>query len=640
MNFIEDFRSHMGTFGLNPEDIVADEKIHRFGKNKNGWYVMFLGEDCAGGAFGDWSLVDTEKWSSFASGTADPERIARFEAQMKEQQKAAREEAKAKHKKGAHSALGIWEHGQPALENHPYLKRKKISGNGLKTEKGTTTLIVPMYAAGIRLVGLQRISETGVKKFLYGSEIIGSCSIIKGRFNDRVYVCEGYSTAATIHEATGRTVFVAFNAGNMHAVCKNVRSKTDVPIIVCADEDDSKYKAGCIPYNAGRIAGLKCQRDFGCAVIFPVFVDTSTKPTDFNDLMCLEGIGRVKAIASDPWDDRRTVIQKHVKGWAALERGKFTTMDIDRELGIISLEDKRARDEAISELLYSGVLEQDDVRRGTYRARDCEVNVLDLTAQHMDDMVEFWLPFGLQSSVRLSPRNIVMIAGEANAGKTTIALETLRENLAMYLHEPFRKFFYITSEMSAAELKSNVMRFGDIKDFSRCTFIDRQFEPYDLIKNDKEMQNGFVFIDFLETRNGDYSKTVSEVQKIYDAMGNGIVFLLVQKQPGKDHAKGGSGMLEKPRFALNLEKQFQSDAGVVCVAHVAKCKSVHRGQINPDGQSLYYLIDRDGTNPLSSWCYTSPKVKEDTTKTLKEKLGVKDYMVPVLNLGTIDRIMG
>lgn len=638
MDYLNEFRAHMATFGLEPGEIIADEKIHRFGKNKNGWYVMFLGADGAGGAFGDWSLVDTERWSSFANGTVDPERMARFEAQMKEQQKLAAEETKAKHEKGALSALEIWEQGQPAPENHPYLQRKKAAVNGLKVEKGTTTLLVPMYAAGIKLVGLQRIFETGVKKFLYGSEIVGSCSIIKGRFNDRVYVCEGYSTAATIHEATNRTVFMAFNAGNMHAVCKNIRSKTDVPIIVCADEDDSKYKAGCIPYNAGRIAAGKCQRDFGCIVIFPVFADTSTKPTDFNDLMCLEGIGRVKAIASDPWDSRTTQVYKRVKEWASESKGKFTTVEIDRELGLETIEDRQARESALNELIRSGILEHDDVKRGTYRARDCEIRVMDLTGSKVDETFELCLPFDMHDSVKLSPRNIIMIAGEANAGKTSMAIEMLRENIEIYGGTD-TKIFYLSSEMSDAEMSNTLKRFGDIKMFmDNCTFIDKQFEPYDAIKADPEMQNGIVFIDFLETRGGDYSKTVSEVQKIYEAMGNGVVILLVQKQPGKDHAKGGSGMLEKPRFAINLEKRFKSQSGTVCVASIAKCKAVHQGHINPDGQSVHYLVNENGIKKIASWGYPTDKQKDSTDDYLKENLGVSEYSAPVIDHDALNEV--
>jgi putative DNA primase/helicase len=631
----------MATFGINPEHTIGDGVLRRFavnGKNKNGWAVLFMDADCAGGAFGNWSQGIDEKWSSFSKTDSDPAKLAAFMEKIEESKRLAEEERKEKAQRAAQEAEQLWTNSIPINPGHPYLIKKQISGISIRQEKGTNNLLVPMYAAGMKLVGIQRISEDGTKRFNPGCAKKGSSSIIKGQYNDRIYVCEGYATAETIYMATGRTVFVAFDSGNLLPVCTQIRSKTKAPIIICGDDDIWTVRTDGTPYNAGRINGAKCQEKLGCITIFPTFINTAAKPSDFNDLMCLEGIGRVKAIASDPWDDRRTQVYKKVKEWATSSSGKFSTVDVDRELGIIQVDDKRTRDEALKELLMAGTLEQDDVLRGTYRTRDCNVNILDINAYIEDDLVEFWLPFELFCSVRLSPKNIVMIAGENNAGKTTFAIEMLKENLEMYSNSD-KKFFYITSEMGAAELKSTLTRFGTLKDFERCTFIDRQFEPYDLIKNNKDMQDGFVFIDFLETRSGDYSKTVAEVQKIYDALGDGIAVVLVQKQPGKEHAKGGSGMLEKPRFALNLEKRFKSDIGNICIAHIAKCKSVHYGEKNPDGQSVYYLVNAKGSVAITSWSYLSSKAKDTMDISMKSKFGIKEHMCPVINNDAIEEAM-
>ena len=150
------------------------------------------------------------------------------------------------------------------------------------------------------------------------------------------------------------------------------------------------------------------------------------------------------------------------------------------------------------------------------------------------------------------------------------------------------------------------------------------------------MQNGIVFIDFLETRGGDYSKSVSEIQKIYDAMGTGIAVVLVQKQPGKEWGKGGSGMLEKPRFAINLEKRFKSDSGTVCICKIAKCKSVYPGEINPDGKSLYYLVNEKGTSPITGWGIVSDKAKDETDTLLKAQLGVREYQGVTIDMDAIE----
>lgn len=638
MDFVGEFRSHIATFGLEVGDLMADGKIHRFGKNKNGWYVMFLDTDGAGGAFGDWGQGIDEKWSSFEKNDqCDPNRMARVMAQIEESKRKNEEEKIKRAAAAVVEAEKLWSNGNDVIKFHPYLIKKQVPGVGLKREHEANNLLVPMYAPGQKLVGIQRIMEDGSKKFLPGSTVKGSCCYLRGTINDRLYVCEGYATGESIHMATGRTVFIAFNANNLINVCKQVMSKTSVPVIVCGDDDVWTTRNDGTPYNAGRIAAEECRTRLGCEIVFPLFENTGQKPTDFNDLMCAEGVGRVTALTCDPWANREDKIKHTVKEWATSSMGKFSTMDIDRELGIITVEDKRSRDEAINELLKDGVLEHDDVKRNVYRSRDCTVNVIDLSTIKEDDSVSFFLPFDLGGVVSLSPRNIVMIAGEQNAGKTTLALEILRENLAMY-GSSNKSFSYLTSEMSDEELKSTVLRFGKLKEFERCTFIDRQFEPYDLINGNKSMQDGFVFIDFLETKGGDYSKTVSEVQKIYDSMGKGIVVLLVQKQPGKDHAKGGSGMLEKPRLVINLEKRFKSDSGTVCVAKIEKCKSVYPGEINPDGKGLYYIVNEKGTTPITNWGILGDKTKDETDAILKAQLGVREYQGPTIDMQAVEGV--
>jgi putative DNA primase/helicase len=528
MSYEDDFRAHIATFGLEVDNIVADREIHRFGKNKNCWYICFLDADGAGGAFGDWSQGIEEKWSSFSkNGNHDPERMAKVMVQIEESKRQHEEARKERAVTAAAEAVKLWGEGGPVDPEHPYLVKKQIAGVGMRLEEGTTNLLVPMYGSGRKMVGIQRIMEDGSKKFLYGTAKKGACSILKGQLNDRVYVAEGYATAETILMATGRTVFVAFDSGNLFPVCQQIRSKTQALIVVCGDDDLWTTRHDGTPYNAGRICAMKCQDELECAAVFPVFKNYGQKPTDFNDLMCAEGVDRVKELACDPYANRQEQIEKAVWEWVASSKGKFSTVDIDRELGILPGELKY-RSKAIYDLLKSGVLEQDDSKSTVYRARDCTVNVMDISKIQEDDHVPFWLPFDLGGVVSLSPRNIVMIAGEQNAGKTTMALETLRGNIEMYGNSG-KKFYYFTSEMSEAELKSTVTRFGRVDDFENCTFIDRQFEPYDLIKSDKDMQDGIVFIDYLETRNGDYSKTVSEVQKLYEAMGKGIAFVLAQR---------------------------------------------------------------------------------------------------------------
>jgi putative DNA primase/helicase len=88
---------------------------------------------------------------------------------------------------------------------------------------------------------LQFIGPDGVKRFLTGGRVTG-CYFSIGNPKGAAALCiaEGFATGATIHEATGYPVAVAFNAGNLGAVAKTLRGKfPDLPLILCGDFDKS-----------------------------------------------------------------------------------------------------------------------------------------------------------------------------------------------------------------------------------------------------------------------------------------------------------------------------------------------------------------------------------------------------------------
>lgn len=61
-----------------------------------------------------------------------------------------------------------------------------------------------------------------------------------------ILVAEGYTTAASLHMATGLSVAVAFDAGNLLHGCKALHAL----LVVCGDDDAAtQARTGC---NAGR----------------------------------------------------------------------------------------------------------------------------------------------------------------------------------------------------------------------------------------------------------------------------------------------------------------------------------------------------------------------------------------------------
>ncbi|MBF0510160.1 MAG: toprim domain-containing protein [Deltaproteobacteria bacterium] len=100
-----------------------------------------------------------------------------------------------------------------------------------------------------------------------------------------INVGEGFATCASIAEATGGTVFVAFNANNLMAVAQIARREhPDAEIIICCDDDRFK------PQNTGRTKGQEATKSIDRAkIVWPVFKNPESKGTDFNDLAVEEG---------------------------------------------------------------------------------------------------------------------------------------------------------------------------------------------------------------------------------------------------------------------------------------------------------------------------------------------------------------
>ncbi|MDR0275968.1 MAG: toprim domain-containing protein [Burkholderiaceae bacterium] len=71
---------------------------------------------------------------------------------------------------------------------------------------------------------------------------------------------EGYATAASVHEATSRSVAVAFNACNMKAVAKTLRQQAPGALIaLCGDDNQDTHRRT----GKNHRAALRCAADSG-----------------------------------------------------------------------------------------------------------------------------------------------------------------------------------------------------------------------------------------------------------------------------------------------------------------------------------------------------------------------------------------
>lgn len=234
-----EFRAAIKSAGLNPPEHIEPGKIHRFpgirkcSSNRAGWCKLF--HDGKRGVFGDWATGLTEFWQARRDQAMTPAERQAFWRCIEEARAEAEQERVTRQNEAATKAADIWQSAS-AVTDHPYLSAKDVKAHGIREFEGD--LIIPVRDGG-RLYSLQFIDANGGKRFLSGGRIQG-CYYAIGKPDSALCIAEGFATAASIHEATGHAVAVAFNAQNIEQVAKALRIKfPDVRLIVCADNDGS-----------------------------------------------------------------------------------------------------------------------------------------------------------------------------------------------------------------------------------------------------------------------------------------------------------------------------------------------------------------------------------------------------------------
>jgi putative DNA primase/helicase len=288
----EQFREAIAQSGMiPPDDVIADGKLRRFSPSGRrgddaAWYVLH-GDGIPAGAFGDWRSGVESSWRAdmgrpltVIEEAAHRERIAQQRTQREAEEARRRVEARTK-------ASAIWKAAKPVAAIHPYLVRKGIQPHDAREYQGA--LVVPMRAAG-ELHSLQFIADDGAKRFLAGGRVAG-CYCAIGKPGDALVICEGFATGASIREATGLAVAVAFNAGNLGAVALSLRERfPDLRLIVAADDD------AATPGNPGLSKATEAARAVGGLLAVPGFgEDRPAGASDFNDLAKSRGVEAVRA---------------------------------------------------------------------------------------------------------------------------------------------------------------------------------------------------------------------------------------------------------------------------------------------------------------------------------------------------------
>ncbi|MDA3822755.1 MAG: AAA family ATPase [Bacteroidales bacterium] len=291
---IEKFKNAMQSEGIIPPDsITTDGKLHRFHvqgdkiRSKNGWYILFDNEFPTG-SFGCWKRGIRRTWSDRGRLPSTPAEKSRHKANIEAIRRKSEAEQRRVHSKCRKDSATIWKNAKIANNGHPYLVKKKVKSHRLKVYKGK--LMLPVRDSNGKTHGLQFIGRNGKKQFKSGTHKKGNYHICGVNPVKVLYLAEGYATAASIHEATGESAVVCFDAGNLKPVAEVMRSKyPKIKIVLCADNDSNNDGKN----NVGVIKATEAAQSINELIAIPQFPE-DTSGSDFNDLMAVAGLDEVK----------------------------------------------------------------------------------------------------------------------------------------------------------------------------------------------------------------------------------------------------------------------------------------------------------------------------------------------------------
>lgn len=314
----------------NTDDIKADDKRSYFQiagdkpGRKRGAYKLKIDDGFGVGWFTDYRSGELIKWHSKSNKKFTPDERAAWKKRIEAEKEIKDKEQAELYRIAAIKAERLWKQAQRTGTTE-YLTRKQIGLHGARIMRGI--LVVGAFRDG-KPSTLQFIAGNGDKRYLKDGEKSGAYFPLATGNEDlsKLVICEGFSTGASIREATGLPVVVAFDSGNLAAVSKIFRKKyPDSEIIFASDNDtwnvspkfkpkfiDTKtlphdspfweeWEAAGHMHNTGVISAQQAAVAIGGArVVIPRFRDTSSKSTDMNDLARLEGLDAVKRLFITP----------------------------------------------------------------------------------------------------------------------------------------------------------------------------------------------------------------------------------------------------------------------------------------------------------------------------------------------------
>uniref|UniRef100_A0A6M3JPE2 Putative bifunctional DNA primase/polymerase n=1 Tax=viral metagenome TaxID=1070528 RepID=A0A6M3JPE2_9ZZZZ len=298
---------------------------------------------------------------------------------------------------------------------------------------------------------------------------------------------------------------------------------------------------------------------------------------------------KIKSALSRAENQERNITQE-IRDYALSTNGYFLSTDVQNCLLLSTRNEKKLCSKALSGLVDERIIERFGNKNGMFRRIENEAPDIDIF-NVKPEFIKLKFPLGLHDYFNAKPKNIAIIAGTQDSGKTAFCLRFAAMNMNRGM--PIR---YMTSEMGDDELVDRLKDFEDIPidDWSGVNFKEVSSNFHDYI-----LPDGINIIDYFEITDS-FFLIGGDLKKIYDKLRKGFAIVALQKDFKSDLGRGGTFSAEKPRLYISITGN-PPEGGI---AKIVKCKNWANKRINPNGRVCHFKI-RNGNEirQVTQWDY-------------------------------------
>ncbi|KKN74976.1 hypothetical protein LCGC14_0384780 [marine sediment metagenome] len=277
-----------------------------------------------------------------------------------------------------------------------------------------------------------------------------------------------------------------------------------------------------------------------------------------------------------------SITRQVIEDWVRQTTGTFDYQMMFREIPINDPDNRQNAYVYMGRICKDRIAKAINGRHGTFRLIDRDAPILNWKGVNDFEGLDIHWPFKLEEFVRIFPRNLIVVGGDPNEGKTAFLHNVIDLNWRKY---PIVLF---DSENSEKELALRFAHYSDYKLWPDDLVRERSQNFSDVIEPDS-----VNIIDYLEITDNFYN-VAKLLREIRDALNKGIAIVAIQKAKGAELPIGRDFSRQIARLVLTI------DPGVLTIR---KAKSFAQRTVNPNNMKFTFKL-KDGayfTDIQESW---------------------------------------